>query len=237
MVQTIAANSEIQVSAEGAKVTSGSLSAPTQVAGDLVSGLGNRFAEAQRYTTTRRSAPVGENAFDDKLSTIAHVVLSGTYPDLVWANADPKDSYGITIDGKAEHKVAATSEPVVRYRLSGLTAGRHTFRITVFDGAGKAGASSADGEIVWLSAHEDAALRQAEETIRSLSPGDDFSIANLLDEKGLTVAAMDSYRKHFAAHSNDNEMRPLLIRVYSDLGLADLKTAELQTYRKMAASR
>lgn len=53
--QTIASGSQIEIAADEHKVVSGTLSKAEPATGDLASGLANRFAEAQRYTTVRRA--------------------------------------------------------------------------------------------------------------------------------------------------------------------------------------
>ncbi|MBX9634893.1 MAG: hypothetical protein K2X44_07910, partial [Magnetospirillum sp.] len=91
MAQAVAANSEIKIEAAGAKAVSGSLSAPEPAAGDLVAGLGNRFAEAQRYTTVRRS--VNKDGQEIKLRLISTVALSASYPELAWEGYGKQYSY------------------------------------------------------------------------------------------------------------------------------------------------
>jgi hypothetical protein len=55
-------------------------------------------------------------------------------------------------------------------------------------------------------------------------------VANLLDEKGVAVAALDLYRKYFDEHKDENDLRPLLIRAYSELKLDELRQKEALTY-------
>jgi hypothetical protein len=92
------------------------------------------------------------------------------------------------------------------------------------------GEADMDGSIIWLSAAEDKALSESIGKIRAINAKDDFSVANLLDEKGVTVGAMDLYRKYFDENKDDNEMRPLLIRAYNELKLVDLKQKEALLY-------
>lgn len=227
--QIIAAGSVIQAAADGAKALSGKLSAPEAVSGDLVAGLGNRFAEAQRYTTVRRAAKKDGSL---AINAAPSVTLSPSYPELVWENVGNQYTYTLTIDGKAV-SVPAAKEPMVRFRVSELQPGKHAFKIAVMDGANTVAQTEKDSEIVWLSSAEDGALKEAEQRIMTVAPGDDFVMANFLDEKGLSVAAMDSYRKYFDKNRDDNDMRPLLIKVYNDLKLKELKSAEAEIYNNM----
>lgn len=61
--------------------------------------------------------------------------------------------------------------------------------------------------------------------------GDDvFVRTDLLEQEGLHVAVMDSYREYFLENPDDNDMRPLLIQAYSDLKLTNLKDNEARLY-------
>lgn len=230
MAQNVAANSVVKVEANGIKAVSGSLSAPAQASGDLVAGLGNRFAEAQRYTTVRRA--VNKEPAELKLRLIGHVVLSATYPELAWEAMGKQYSYVVTIDGKS-FPVAATEAEVARLKLPELGTGEHTFTVAVIEGSNKVSEADKEGSIVWLSASEDAALRDAVAKLRAANPSDDFAVANLLDSKGVTVAAMDLYRKHFDANKDDNDMRPLLIKAYNDLKLKGPRQREALLYNEI----
>ena len=227
--QTIAPNSQVEVAGTQMRVVSGALSAPEPVAGDLVAGLGNRFAEAQRYTTVRRSVQKAETAI--KLRLIQQVTLSASYPELAWQGFGEQYSYVLTIDGAAQ-KVPGVAGDMVRVRVPDLAPGRHTFTVAVYDGATKVAEADKEGVIVWLSPAEDKALGDAIAKVRAVTPRDDFSVASLLDERGLVVAAMDLYRKYFDENADDNEMRPLLVRAYAELKLNELRSRETALYNQ-----
>ncbi|WP_254432402.1 hypothetical protein [Magnetospirillum sp. SS-4] len=228
MAQTIAAGSKIEVAGTALKVVSGTLSAPEAASGDLVAGLGNRFAEAQRYTTVRRSV---QKEGPIKLRVVQQITLSATYPELAWQSFGKKHDFVVTIGGAA-HKVAGTDSDLVRFKVPELAPGKHSFTVAVMDGANKVAETDKEGGIIWLSAAEDKALAESIAKIRAINAKDDFSVANLLDEKGVTVAAMDLYRKYFDDNRDDNEMRPLLIRAYNELKLVEMKNKEALVYNE-----
>lgn len=229
MAQTLGANSVVKVEPAGVKAVSGALSAPTAASGDLAAGLGNRFAEAQRYTTVRRS--VNKDAGEVKLRLINHVALSASYPELAFEGQGKQYSYVVTIDGKA-FPVAATESEVVRLKLPELAPGEHAFTVAVLEGGNKVAESDKEGTIQWLSKADDVALAESVAKLRAVNPGDDFAVASLLDSKGVTVAAMDLYRKHFDANKDDNDMRPLLIKAYNDLKLKASRQREALLYNE-----
>lgn len=228
MAQSMGANTEVKVDASGVKAVAGALSAPEAASGDLVAGLGNRFAEAQRYTTVRRSV---NKETDVKLRLIPHVVLSATYPELAFEAQGKQFTYAVTIDGKT-FPVAATDGEVARVKLPALSAGEHAFTVAVLEGGKKVAESEKEGLIQWLSDADDKALAESVAKIRAASANDDFTVANLLDSKGVTVAAMDLYRKHFDANKDDNDMRPLLIKAYNDLKLKGPRQREATLYNE-----
>ncbi|MEO0036079.1 MAG: hypothetical protein RLZZ501_2102 [Pseudomonadota bacterium] len=225
--QRLAADSQVEVAGAALRLLAGNLSGPEPVSGDLVAGLGNRFAEAQRYTTVRRGV-TGE-ARPVKLRLAQQVTASASYPDFVWQAFGPQYSYVLTIDGVAR-PVPAVEGEVARVRLPELTPGRHAVSVAVVEGGRPVAEAEKEGSLLWLSPAEDKALAEQVASLRALNAGDDFAVANLLDEKGLAVAAMDLYRRHFEQDPDDNQMRPLLVRTYSELKLAELKQREAQLY-------
>jgi len=233
MAQTLGANSVVKVEPAGVKAVSGSLSAPTAASGDLAAGLGNRFAEAQRYTTVRRS--VNKDAAEIKLRLVNTVTLSSSYPELAFEGQGKQYSYVVTVGGKT-FPVAATEAEVVRLKLPELSPGEHPFSVAVMEGGNKVAESDKDGVVHWLSKADDQALADAVAKIRAVNPGDDFSVASLLDSKGVTVAAMDLYRKHFDANKDDNDMRPLLIKAYNDLKIKAARQREALLYNEQLQS-
>jgi hypothetical protein len=227
--QTLGASTEVKVEATGIKAMSGSLSKPEPASGDLVAGLGNRFAEAQRYTTVRRA--VNKEGQEIKLRLISQVTLSSTYPDLVWEGYGKQYSYTLSIDGK-ETAVPGAEGDMVRVKVPELSAGKHSFTVTVMEGGKKISDAEKEGVIVWLSPAEDKALADELAKVKAATGSDDFTAASLLDSKGATVAAMDLYRKYFDANKTDNDMRPLLIKAYNDLKLKDLRQKEALVYNE-----
>ena len=224
--QSLASGSQVEITAGEHKVVSGTLSKPEPASGDLASGLANRFAEAQRYTTVRRGA---QKPGVIKLKVAPQISLSAAYPELAWQNVGKQYSYTLTIDGTA-HEVVSVDGDIVRFKVPKLEAGVHGFAVAILENGQKVGDAEKEGSITWLSAEEDKTIAKAIGDIRNADPKDDFSVANLLDEKGLAVAAMDHYRSYFDANSDDNDMRPLLIRAYNELQLVQLRQKESLNY-------
>ncbi len=230
--QTVGPNTHLEFAPGSVKVVDGKLSGPEQLAGDLGAGLSNRFAEAQRYTTVRR----GVQTEAPKLRVAKQVTLSASYPELVWQNMGKQYSYVLTIDG-VKQQIPGTDADMVRTKVANLTPGSHSFNVSTVD-AGKELTDQVDkgGTLVWLSPDEDKALGEAVAHVKSTVASSNFAVASLLDEKGLLVAAMDLYRKHFTENKDDNDMRPLLIRAYYELKLADLKQKEALLYNDLISS-
>ncbi len=228
----VAANSVIKIGEEGGEVVSGSLSEPSAADTSVLNGLKNRFAKAQRYTTVRRSTrKVNEKI---KLSTIRKISLSSSFPDLVWENVGQDYSYRLVI-GDTVHEVTGGEGPFVRFKVSGLSAGEHAYRVEVIEKAsGKAVVKPRrDGKITWLDSGKEKEITGALMHLRKIAPGDDFLVASFLEEKGFAVGALDNYVKYFTENPDDNDMRPMLIKAYHDLKLKTLKSKEAMLYNKM----
>ncbi|MBF0588627.1 MAG: hypothetical protein HQL53_05820 [Magnetococcales bacterium] len=232
MSRNLSASSQIKIGDEGASVVTGSLSDPSPASGDVLNGLKNRFAKAQRYTTVRRS--VNKPGAKIKLSTAKKIALSPSFPDLVWENLGPAYSYRLVIGDKS-FEVTGSDAQFVRFKVSGLSAGQHPYRVEVLEkDSGKAVVKPRrDSKITWLSGGEATKIDNAIQHLKKIAPGDDFLIASFLEEKGVTVGALDHYIKYFNENPDDNDMRPMLIKAYHDLKLKALKKAEAIRYNEI----
>jgi hypothetical protein len=227
MSQELGFNSEIQIDDGNVMVLAGSLSEPEQEETSLFQSLMNKFAKAQRYTTVRRSINSGEEACDNKVRTIRNVTVSPRHSDLVWRNACPEFSYKLVIDRDAPIDVPAQStSEMIRYDVASSSTGEHSYRVEVLDKDGTVYIPNKDSKFQVMSAAEEKELVAVLDQV-----GDDiFLETNLLEEKGLYVAAMDAYREYFQENPDDNDMRPLLIQSYQGLKLSNLRESEARLY-------
>lgn len=221
LTRGVGASSLVQITDGDAKAISGSLSEAKQDSGNLVSGLGQRFAKAQRYTTVRRSV---EKKKKLKLATIRKIAISPAYPDMVWASTGKEYAYRIEIDGKS-YDVAAVSGEMVRFTVPTLTDGKHKYQVLVLKGGETAYKPKKTGTITWLSKADDVKIAESLAQIEASSPGDSLSQAIFLDDKGLSVAAMDYFVKYFEANTDDIDMYPMLVKAYKDLKLEKMQKA------------
>ncbi|HIJ82579.1 MAG: hypothetical protein HW380_2073 [Magnetococcales bacterium] len=231
--QNMAANSEVEITAATIKVVTGSLSEPQKAGDSALASMSQRFEQAQRYTTVRRSVDKKEK--DQKLNTVQDITLSEAHPDLVWSNMGPEFSYRLIIDNKGV-EVPASKDNMVRAKVAGLTPGVHKFRVEVVKDGVSVFTPKAEHNLVWLGGDALAEFSKKLAELKSSAPGDDFLVANFLDEKGMTVAAMDMYRKYFKDHPGDVDMFPLLIKTYHDLKLQDLKKEAALEYNKLSGN-
>lgn len=223
VTQTLAANSVVRVTASGVQVVRGKLTGGESSGSSFWSALVNKFTKAQRYTTVRRSAT--ELC---KVETISNLTVSAQYPEVVWMNAGPDCSYRVKIgDRVADVPVSSTGE-MIRYRLPGMSAGDHPFVVQVLQNGHEPNVQDKPSTLHWLSADEAAKLADQEQKIRA--QGDDILLASFLEDHGLVVPAMDTYRAYIAQNPDENDLRPLLIKTYNDLHLNDLKNKEALAY-------
>ena len=226
MSQELGSNSQIEIDGGKVIVIAGSLSEPQEEETSLFQSLMNKFAKAQRYTTVRRGVNSGEEACDNKVRTIRSVTVSPSHSDLVWRNACPELSYMLVIDdGAPIHVSAQSTAEMIRYSVAGSGVGEHTYRVEVYDRDGSYIPKKVSKFEV-ISAADEKELNAVLEQI-----GDDiFLETNLLEERGMYVAAMDAYREYFDENPDDNDMRPLLIQSYQSLKLSNLREREARLY-------
>ena len=223
----LGSSAQIEIDGDKVIVIQGSLSEPEEGDTSVFQSLRNKFAKAQRYTTVRRSIISGDEACDNKVRTIRRVTVSPEHSDLVWRNACPEFSYKLVIDDGTPIDVPAQStSEMIRYDVTSSGIGEHTYRVEVYDKDGTVYIPKRESVFQVMSAAEEkelvAVLEQVDDDI--------FLEANLLEEKGLYVAAMDAYREYFQENPDDNDMRPLLINSYQDLKLSNLRESEARLY-------
>ncbi|MBF0110800.1 MAG: hypothetical protein HQL76_16665 [Magnetococcales bacterium] len=230
--QNLAASSEIEVTAAAIKVVSGTLSEPQKSGDSILASLNQRLDQAQRYTTVRRS--VDKKDKEPKLMTAREITLSEAHPDLVWANMGEEYSYRLIIDEKGTEVPAAKGE-MVRHKVAGLTPGAHKYRVEVVKDGVSVFSPKGDRTLTWLGGPALDEFNKKLEEIKAATSGDAFIVANFLDEKGLTVAAMDMYQQYFKENPSETDMFPLLIKAYHDLKLDSLKKQAALDYNKDSA--
>ncbi|MBD3649163.1 MAG: hypothetical protein HUJ31_17325 [Pseudomonadales bacterium] len=225
--QELGPDSRIEIEETDIKVVSGSLTSPKEEEVSFFQGLLNKFARAQRYTTVRRSIDSGDDQCDNKVRTVREVTLSPSYPDLVWRNACPEYSYRLVIDGKKIEVPAQANAEMIRYTITDVKPGKHSYHVEVLDKDGTIYIPRRESSFTWLS--ED----QEEEILAGLDQfqQDVFMETNYLEEKNMWVAAMDKYRDFFQEYPDENEMRPLLIQSYQELKLSNLRENEARLYQ------
>ena len=227
--QALGSDTLVKVTEGNISLVSGRLSEPEQELASLSQSLLNKFSRAQRYTTVRRSATTDEQQLCDKVKvlTIRNVTLSPTHSDLVWRSACPDFSYNLIIDdGEPVAVLAEYDAEMIRYRVSNVAPGEHTYRVEVLDKGSAIYVPRAESKFTVITAERE------KEVIDALEQIDDdiFLEANLLEENGLHVAAMDVYRDYFKENQEDNDMRPLLIQSYQNLKLTELRENEARSY-------
>ena len=232
LVRELGANTEIEVAENEFRIINGTLSEPLKENGTLFADLGNRFKKSQRYTTVRRSAGTGF-----KFSTAPKLTLSTAYPELAWDNPGAEYAYRLIVDGKAVAEIpAGAKENMIRYALSELSPGPHSYRVEALKNGEIFYAPKKDSALTWLSSEEEHALKASLTQARQQISDDGFTLGSLLEKRGLTVAAMDEYHRFFSNSPEEWEMRSILIATYHALRLRALKSDAALAYQKEAAT-
>jgi hypothetical protein len=227
MTRDLGAASEITVGVDGVELIDGNLTKPKKDNGSIFEGLSNKFATAQRYTTVRRSVTKADDGqCDNKVRTIREVALSPAYPDLVWRNACPEYSYRIVINGEAREVAAQSTSEMIRYTISDVEPGEHSYHVEVLDKDGTLYIPRSESTFVWIDATGEKAVMSKVNDVQD----DVFIAASVFEERLMFVAAMDKYREYFYENPDDNDMRPLLIQSYQGLKLSNLQHSEARLY-------
>lgn len=231
--QDLGANSLIAIRADGPELIKGVLSEPEEAGGSFWAALQAKFTKAQRYTTVRRKVSMDEPV---KVATSRNVSVSQTYPELVWENVGAGYAYRLTVDADTYDVPVASTGEMIRYRLPDLTPGDHKYIVQITLSNQIKFTPQSKSTLTWLSAEENREYLSVEREVREDIDSDEFLLASFMEEHGFLVPAMDTYREYFMTNQDDNDMRPLLIKVYSDLMLFDLKEKEAIAYNAVLLS-
>lgn len=214
-------------------VAGANFSEPADAGGSFWQAMINKFSTTQRYTTVRRSVKKSGDAV--RIGTARDVTLSDEFNELVWTNVGPEYAYRLTIDEDVIDVRPSSTGEMIRYEVSGLEPGTHSYKVEVMLDGEVQYAPRRASELVWLAGDDESRILAELEAIES-DPlrNDAFVIADFLESNGLLVAAMDVYRGYFSEYPEDNDMRPFLIKSYHDLKLLELKEKEAITYNTEA---
>ncbi len=227
--RNIGHGSHVRITVEGVTALSGSLSAPEKSHGALMASLSKRLKNGQLHSVVRRSKGSGKL----KLRTAKRIVLSDDYPDLVWRNLGAEYSYRITVGDKS-WEVAPGQKHPMRATLKEVAPGEHDYAVEVLKDGKVLYAPKRKGKLVWMTSDQRQKVTDDLARLEQFIPGDEMAKGSMLDEHGITVAAMDRYLAFLTQHPDANEMRPLLIEAYYNLKLSKL-LQELSAKYNLAA--
>ena len=212
------ANSEIVAQNENIQTVSGSISKLNNDSNNLIKGMQHKYAKMKEYSAVSRSV---NRKMRVKLFTVEKLTLSNDYPDIVWENIGSEFSYTLIIDNK-KFSIPASENEIVRFQIPAMEPGEYNYSVNVFRKGKKVFSSKKKNLLRWQSLDE---MKDCRKDLNSITAMGDkgFLKGNYFDNKGLKVAAMDSYKDFFNNNPDNNEMRPFLIKVYHDLKLKELR--------------
>jgi len=191
---------------------------------NLTARLQEKLRGAFQYVTQRRQGPC-----QPVIRTARNVTLSSAHPELVWQNACPRYTYRLTIDDHVYEIADAGEDDIVSYTVSEVTPGPHAYRVEILENNRVIYTPATNSTFEWVTRSE---AEQLASQIAAL--GDDvFAQSDLLEDKGFLVATMHLYRDFFQNHSEENYLRPLLIKAYAELGLYNLQSEEVRLYNSL----
>ena len=227
LAQSLSANVTAMVGDAGLEVSAGEVSDPFSSDAGLMDGLANKFASAQRYTTVRRAVKKpGEPDCEVKVRLARKITVSEGFADLVWEKACPDNTFVIVLGEQQFDVPTGDAGEHIRFQLPLPAAGEYDLRLDVKAGEEVVYTPRRPGKLKVLASAEEAAIKAS-----LMAAGDDyFAQADMLEQHGLLVPAMDAYRAYFDAYPDDIEMKPLFIANLQALQLMTEKTAEAQKY-------
>lgn len=225
-IQSMSENTRIGIHKNGIVKKSGMIT-KTGAINHLLGDMNKKYFKALRYSVLRRSA---SRTPTFELKTAKKITVSSKYPDLVWQHVGAEYSYRLYIGSHSFDISANNNSSTVRFSLPLLKSGYHKYFVTVLKNGSPLYEPPKKRKLYFMSEKEQTELLNQKKIIEAIDPENGFLLGNFLEEKGLIVAAMDYYRQFFEKNPEENQMRPFLIKVYSDLRLSHLKRAEINRY-------
>jgi len=225
-IQSMLGNSKIKIENNEIVKLSGQL-VQAGIANKVLGDMHKKFFKALRYTVVRRSVSTSP---EFALKTAKKITISNKYPDLVWRHVGPEYSYRLIIDSQKYDITGEKNSTIVRFKVPELKSGSHDYAVFVLKDGNTIYQPSKKKQLYILTQQEQAELLSQKKAIEEIDPQNGFLLGNFMEERGLIVAAMDHYRQFFELNPDENQMRPFLIKVYSDLQLSHLKLKEIYRY-------
>ncbi len=230
-LEALEPDTEVIVRAIGTQVVRGNVTSKKS-SSTLPGHLKRKLAKVQKYTTVQRAATSGDRMAH---STARWMVLNEAYPFLVWENPGDEYAYRLVV-GENSFEVPGSKEPVIRYSLAGLEPGEYTYLVQILYEDEVYYTPEQMGTLVWMDREQTQQLRQKINTLEGEDKTNTYVLGSLFDDEGLKVAAMDEYRSYMNKHPGDNEIRPFLVKVLHELGLAAIREKEALLYRQNAGN-
>lgn len=225
MLEPVNSNTELEIHAGGTKVIKGTVSNP-EPAKDLAGFFNRKFVNIQKYTGVRRYDRKSEKV---KLITVEDIALTDDYPDLVWENAGAKYDYQLLV-GKKIFEVPGTDKNMIRFPVPRMELGQSKYSVQVLFDEEIIYAPRKKSILRWLTDTEKKALKGEMLNIQKIAPDNGFLMGNLMEKRGLKVAAMDQYRKFLSENPDADETRLFLIKILNELKLGKLEKREMEMY-------
>ena len=223
----ISENSEVLFTNTGINVIKGKIS-EKPLNGGFFNGIRRKYSKAQRYSSIQRSS---YKKTDIEFSTAKSIVISKKYPDIVWENVGRNFNYKLNVNGQS-HIIKSdkiSNNDIVRFTLADLLPGSYTYTVAVLENDEIISQSNPKNKIIVLSENKQEEIDTSQSCLNELGTTNLFLKAFFLEEKGLSVAAMDFFKKNSESNLHNNHARLFLIQAYNDLKLKKCKAREIKT--------
>ncbi|MGK0291522.1 MAG: hypothetical protein ACI86H_002990 [bacterium] len=225
--QILGSNSVIQINTTEIVALKGSLQSSS--GNTLMAGLDRRFSQSQKYTTVRRSHKKSKKI---KVILASNISISKAYPELVWQSVGAGYTYKLTV-GSNEYSIPAVSKGLVRAKVN-LSSGVFKYSVKVIE-SGSVVYKSKAKKVKWISNSLNQKMVTKIKQIKKID-SEGFLLGNYFKDQNFLIPAMIQYQSFFKSYPKDtdiNEMRPVLIEVYTRLKLKKLKKNEYDLYNEL----
>ncbi|KPA18501.1 conserved hypothetical protein, secreted [Candidatus Magnetomorum sp. HK-1] len=193
---------------------------------EVLKEIDREFLNALKYTISRKSKKK-KGKISVKLPKKS--AISKEYSILIWESCGPEFTYRLTV-GSNTYDVPASKDTVVRFKLPELKPGEYEYGVEVLKAGDVVYKPKRPKTLTVLSDNDLKDLISAKSLIDKIASGNLLLLGLRLEQFDMNSAAYDAYDRYFKVHSDENEMRPFIIRACNSLKLKESKMEQINLF-------
>jgi len=193
---------------------------------NVLKDIDREFLNAMKYTMSRKSKKKKEKI---KVKLPKKVSVSKNYSMIAWESCGPEFTYRLTV-GSNTYDVPSSKTSAVCFKLPELKPGDYKYGVEVLKAGDVVYKPKKTKTLTVLAESDLKDFNNAKSLIDKIAAGNLLLIGLRLEQLDMNGAAFDAYNRYFQVNSDENQMRPFLIRACHSLKLKNAKMEQIQLF-------